>query len=282
MLRVGRTDSRAPFLFKRDVSENGASRFVLMAQAERIPADLREWIKDGNPVREETHEPFAGLCGALVKRNNGSTNGGAFCQRAAGWGTDHKGYGRCTHHEDLPWTEGLAPWAGPITDEEWLEITGGGSRPTHGASHLQTIRKSWEQWLQEAIPPEEWHAYRTMSTDPLQLVDQEIRLNRLRMARIHRWLRMKRMVADHDSGGVGGTQRDLEVVQAETQLDKLSMTFARLMEVRVRISEVAQAQENQDALSDLLRDLSDEDFMKVSSDHDRFLRLLNRSGSQHE
>lgn len=261
----------------------GVSRFVLMAnQVERIPPKLQQWIEDGNPIRELVSEPFAGLCGAKVKRNNGSHNGGPFCQRAAGFGTEHAGYGRCFHHEDDGWEDGLAPWAGPLTDEEWQVLTGGGSRPSHGAAQLQTIQKSWEQWLQEAIPPEEWYAYKTMPTDPLLLVDQEIKLNRLRMARIQRYLRMKRMTQDYDSGGVGGMARDLDVVKAETQLDKLSMTFARLLEVRTRISEVAQASENQDALADTLRDLSDEEFMTVSSNHDRFLQLLNRSGKQHE
>ncbi len=245
----------------------------------RLPKELTSYIESGGLVRTSMSEPFGGLCGAIVKRNNGSTiDGGPFCRRAAGWNTPHSGYGRCSHHADNPMDEGLAPWTGPISDEEWEVMTGrpGMMTRTHQATHILNIKRSWDEWLEESIPPEELSAYMSMPTDPVALLDQEIKLNRLMAARIHRWIRTERMAMDMQPTHVGGTSRDLKITQAEIQLLKISTTFARLMEVRARLSEVASAEDKQTWLDDALKGLPDEEFATLSSNPERMLRFLNQ------
>lgn len=251
---------------------------------ERIPAELEEWIRDGKRVRTDSSQPFAGMCGGLVARSNGSENGGAWCQRGAGMGTDHPGYGRCWHHEEQLGEENgaLAPWVGDLTDEEWIALCGAtspGGAERHGAKVLETLYKTWEQWLQEALPPEEWFAYKTMPTDPIALLDQAIKLNRLQMARIHRWMRQETMKHNMNPVTVGGTPRSLEISQAESRLQGLDMVFARLMETRARISEAATAAKAEGVWEDLVRGMSDQEFLEMSANPDSFVRLLNRGGS---
>jgi len=256
---------------------------------ERIPEELEARILDGQDVRTSLSDPLAGLCGGIVARSNGSEStssafGGEFCTRPAGFGTDHLGYGRCMHHPEG--SEGqekaLAPWCGPLTDDEWKAVLGVDGDPSerHGARHLLVLRKSWEQWLGEAIPPEELEAYRTMPTDPITVLDQDIKLNRLMMARRLRWVRLRRMQADMNPYGLGGGDYDVQIQQAEAQIQKLSITLARLMEVRARISEVASAAKTGEALEDLLRGLSDEDFTRASSAGEgRLIQFLNDRAS---
>jgi len=249
---------------------------------ERIPDNLRKWIEEDGLVRVSMSEPFGGLCGGVVKRNNGNTiDGGVFCRRAAGFNTDHHGYGRCFHHDEQAHTDGLAPWVGPLTDDEWKVLTGSESNlPTHRSRQVLHIYRSWEEWLTDALPEDEIHAFKTMPTDPVGLLDQEIKLNRLMAARIHRWLQQERMAQNMDAMQIGGTARDLRIVQAETQLLKISATFARLMEVRARLSEVASAEENQGWMEEALRGMPQEDFSKLSSEPNRLLTFLNRGDGQ--
>ena len=249
-----------------------------MTQVKRLPKPLAAYIESGGLVRTMMTEPFGGLCGGLVKRNNGSQkDGGPYCRRAAGWNTSHSGYGRCFHHDDNSLDEGLAPWTGPITDDEWEILTGRkGMMTTHQAGEILNIKRSWDEWLEESIPPEELNAYRSMPTDPVALLDQEIKLNRLMAARIHRWIRVERMAQDMEPTHVGGTGRDLGITQAEIQLLKISTTFARLMEVRARLSEVASADDKQAWLDDALKALPDDEFATLSSNPERMFRFLNQ------
>lgn len=248
---------------------------------DRIPPDLEEWIRKGGAVRDDLTLPFAGRCGGVVQRPNGSQNdGGSWCQRGAGWGTDHPGYGRCRHHEGQYELEGaLSPWVGPLTDEEWTALVGAmapGGEVRHGASFIQRIRESWDQWLEASLEPEELYAYKTMPTDPLTLLDQEIKLNRLAMARIQRWLRTQRAMSDMNPWSLGGTPRSLEISQAENQLLKLSAAFARLMEVRARISEVETGERWQEMTEDVLRRMPDEEFQNLLAQPERMMLFLNQ------
>lgn len=249
---------------------------------ERIPPDLEKWIKDEGEVRDDPNRPFAGMCGGIVKRKNGSQNGGQWCQRAAGWNTDHPGFGRCFHHEEQgpQGDEGaLPPWTGPLTDEEWNALVGGrapGGEMRHGAHFILKLKRTWEEWLEEALDPEELHAYKTMPTDPVTLLDQGIKLNRLAMARIQRWLARQRMVHQMNPVEVGGTPRSLEIQQAESQLLKLDTVFARLMEVRARISDAATNERSQEFLEDYIRSLPDDEFAAISAAPERLMLQLNR------
>lgn len=249
---------------------------------DRIPEELREWIQAGGEYRADTSEPFAGCCGALVARGNGS--GGRegpvqWCQRGAGEGTDHKGFGFCWHHEDHPKDEGLGVWVGPMTEEEWKELTGAGhTQPTHRARQIQVIRRSWVEYLKSTLPPDEVYAYETMGGDPVELIDQAIKINRLQYTRILMWQRRQIEAKKMDAYEVGGLPRDTAFRQSEAKLLAIDNNFARLMEVRARYSEIASAENNQAWLEDALRGMDDEQFIRLSSNHEAFMDHVNRLG----
>lgn len=250
---------------------------------ERIPPFLRKWLEKGGEYRANPAEPFAGLCGSSIKRFNGSDGREGpvqWCQRGAGDGTDHKGYGFCWLHEDQPLDSGLGVWVGPITKEEWARITGGVTKGavTHGAHQIQVIRRSWKEYLRSALPADEAYAYDTMGTDPVELLDQAIRLNRIQYARILHWQRRHIEAKRMDPYEVGGTPRDQVFRQSEAQLLRIDQTLARLMEVRARYAELASEESSQVWLDDALRGMDDEEFRRLSSDHDAFVEHLNRIG----
>lgn len=246
---------------------------------------LREHIDGGGQVRDGSSvELYHGRCGGVVLRQNGSdTDLTRFCNRAAGWGTDHSRIGYCRFHEDqLGSTDALPPWTGDLEDEDWRLLTGGRERPGRPGEGIQILGKvkaSWDDFIRQALTPEEYQVFLTMPNDPVVILDHEIKLNRLQAMRIHRQLQQLNMAAEMSPHHVGGGSVSLEVNQLQAKLVAISGVLARLMEVRHRFSELAQGDRNQEWLEQALSELPMEDFGTLSSDPRRLLRLMNRSGS---
>lgn len=173
-----------PGASQQGVAERGPANF---------PADLVSYIEAGNPVRNDKSDPLPGRCGAEKERKGGKT---AFCGKAAGSGTKHKGVGRCNHHEGS-YATGLAPWVGPIDEADWLRITGGQpSDPETG--RLQRTHGSTEGLLPfEAImarrlDPEDLAAYLAAPLEPATVIDANLRERWMAKDRIYRYLQRVR------------------------------------------------------------------------------------------
>lgn len=191
--------------------------------------------------------------------------------KAAGFGTTHPRVGRCRFHEGSE--EGLPPWIGEMGDEEWRELTGGRERPgvaNHGASTVQRrVGRGFEDLVRSLFSEEDRVVYDSVDVDPVVVIDQEVRLNRVAAYKVHRRLRELQMIQDADEYQVGGGVRDAEVRECEASLMKISSRLARLLEVRVRYSELADSRQNRDELTDLLRGLGHEEFLKLRQEPHR-------------
>jgi hypothetical protein len=227
-----------------------------------LPPNLVDWIRSGNAVRTDAAAEFAGRCGAAVERRNA---GAAFCGRAAGWGTDHKGVGRCKGHPLE--ADGLAPWVGVVAAEQWQAITGhnlpgpgGHLQATHGAT---TTLRSIEDLFADMMEATDAAVFRAVPTDdPVRLLDVVVRTNVVALYRVQGFI--KKMREAQAAAGVGGRLED--TAGAESLAAKISSTIARLMESKAKYVEIEQRGESLDSLASLLMQLSDADFARVSQD----------------
>jgi len=239
--------------------------------------EVEAWLLKDGPLRSEPQDAYPGRCaGEIIRKNGSEAAPGDYCQRVAGWGTDHTGYGRCRHHGGDRFAKGLPPWVGEISPEEYRRVTGGREKPsavTHGANQLTRWKKTWHQWIEDFLPEEEVAVFNSIPTDPVTIIDQEIKFNRLMAARIHRYLKDQRM-REYMDPRLGGHVRSLEVQQAEHQLVKISGALARLMEVRARFSELASKEQAGDYLSEMMNQLSDQEFKALSGNPGALLSLV--------
>lgn len=243
----------------------------------KLPDSLEQWVEEGQLVRRSGDDVLAGRCGGILKRPNGSeVDGSRYCHRAAGLGTDHPGVGRCHFHPGLE-ENGLPPWVGEVSQEEWRRMTGargeddmdedGSFKESHGAGVMaQRAGRSFEQIWKSYLNPEDRELWDSISVDPTQIIDHEIRTLLTMKGRILRWRREREMEKMMDPENPGGVLRDAATERAESSVRKIGQIIARLLEVRVRYSELAEAKKTDDALLGVLERLSSDDFSKIRSD----------------
>lgn len=223
---------------------------------------LETYVRQGGSVRQHMDDFLAGRCGARLVRGD-SDNGGQWCQRGAGLGTDHKGLGRCSDHTDQPYSEGLPPWAGEIPDEKWREITGGRANPgelTHGIAEIERARKTFEDQMRAALPDQDRQTYDSLSVEPVAIIDQDIKLNRTMAVRIWRFIKRRMQMAGPGATGQG----DPKVRAAQATLIEISKVLARLMKTRLGYSELAEEKSRDDFMADLLSELPKAKFLEVA------------------
>lgn len=98
--------------------------------------------------------PDTPRCGASKRNGNGEP-----CQLPAGWGTDHKGEGRCKHHG------GASPGGKP------------GNKNAVTTGEHETI-------LYDQLGEEERNLWQAVDTDHLAQVNKQIRTNKIRQRRM--------------------------------------------------------------------------------------------------
>lgn len=221
---------------------------------DRLPDELREYVEAGHPVRTSADDPEAGRCGAMRARDTG------FCRRVAGWGTDHTGIGRCRRPEHADLHGGLAPWVGELDEEEWAEVTGANTLPrnadgtfgsTHGATEygLQPI----ERLFYKKLDPEEQEAFRLTSTDPIEVINLQIRLRQTAQFQVQRYIHALRMSPE---GRKNPGKVHAETLGAQKVLDMITQTIARLVEGKARWKELEGQEQRDRMLRDLLGSLT--------------------------
>lgn len=237
-------------------------------------------LENGSEVRRSPDDLLAFCCGADIQRPSGSENGGRYCTRGAGVGTDHKRVGRCFNHEDKGPREGLPPWVGEIPDDQWKKITGGRDDPkkvTHGISELERVQKTFDEYVLDLLPDQDKGVYKSLAIEPVAIIDQAIKLNRIGVIRCLRFIRRRTQVLDlRKSGSGSGAAMDPEVRDAEMRMDKQQRTLARLMEVRVRYSELAEEQARDDFMAEFLSELPVEDWQKVQENPSYLDKFMQR------
>lgn len=246
-----------------------------------LPVRIQEWIDDGGHVRKGPDDLLAGLCGAQLARGASEGDGGEWCHRGAGEGTDHKRIGRCWQHEDADPSVGLPPWVGELDDATWKRLTGGADRPgevRHGAHSVPTVRKTFEEHILAALPQEDQSVFSSINVEPVTIIDQEIKLNRVMATRVWRYLRRLQQVHDLQESGPGGRgRRTPAMIDAEHTLIRLSGALSRLMEVRVRYSELAEERSRDDFLAEMLSEMPAEDFREAVAKPAYLQKFLDRN-----
>lgn len=223
----------------------------IQALLERLPATLRDYVKAGNPVRTSPDDPEAGRCG-------GERTTGKPCRRVAGYGTGHTGLGRCRDHPDLH--SGLAPWVGELPPEQQAEVTGANLAPrkpdgtfgeTHGATYygLSPIEKLFHEKLDD----EEQEAFRLSSTNPIEVLDLQIRLRQTAQFQVARYIQLLRMSPE---GRKSRAKVQAEILSSQKVLDMITQTIARLVEGKARWKELEGTQRQDEFLRGILGDLT--------------------------
>lgn len=223
-----------------------------------LPLDLQELIRAGGAVRTNPQEDHAGRCGAAVDRRNA---GSVYCQRGAGWGTDHKGVGRCKSHPlHAP---GLPPWAGDTDPEMWRRATGhnvpgpdGALQTTHGATAVLTLEQRFsgffegdDRELYDSIPDNE----------PVRVLDLIIRTRLVALGRVEGYVAQARRIA-----AGAGQQASFDKIAGPTAMaDRIAGTIARLQEVRAKYVELDKRDESLEGLAAFLQQLPDADLAAV-------------------
>lgn len=234
---------------------------------ERLPADLREWVENGGLFRSDPEDDLAYRCGAEIVASMPERKG-QHCKIPAGRGTEHKGVGRCSKHEG-EYATGLPPWIGEIPKEVWNSISAGPNRGlTHRATELLHaadrpggLRKLWIKYLDE----EDREIFEAAAQEPLELIQFLLDNTVVAMARVERMIRQERME---------GRPHSPRVMSAEAFKDRLTQTAARLIEARNNLLETQQRGNTRQAIEDMLRGLTDEEFAAMKSEPHGLTLLL--------
>lgn len=236
-----------------------------MLQTE-LSEELVKWIRGGFPVRTDPNDPFSGRCGAKVTVGGGGRS--SMCRLAAGWGTEHKGVGRCKKHPLTTHFAGLHPWVGQLTREQWLEMTGATEEvgvTTHGATEIGTL--PLEDLFARHMDTEDRSVLHHAYTDPHQLIDFVLKLRQVALGRLNRELHRLRI---QHAGHVPASKS----VAIESLANQVSSTIARLLEAKGKFLEVESGNETRGLLAGVLRGLSDEDFNALKGDPAAMAKLM--------
>jgi len=228
----------------------------------------QRYVADGGPVRTEWKGEFAGRCGAKRAFTPDDRLGPRqHCRKAAGAGTDHPRIGRCEYHEGCDPDDGLGLWVGEIEDQAWQILNSGHTmtpgEETHGATKFEGSNRTLDQIILDLLDEQDREVYEAIHVEPVAVIDQAVKLNRVGHTRVWRYLsRRSRAIAQ--SGRMDPTE-DPQVVSTHGMLIRFDNTLARLLEVRVRYSELAEDQSRDDFMAETLAGLSHEEFAKLAA-----------------
>jgi hypothetical protein len=240
-------------------------------------SSLAEWVQVGGLFRASPDDHMAGRCGGLLERDS-SQAGSAYCARAAGWGTDHNRIARCKHHEGN-YVDGLPPWLGDLTEEQWIWMCGArpAGVPALGVAPVERVRRKFEDFVRMALESEDRDVYDAVRADPVLLIDQAVKLNRVQAVKVLRWMRLRQGMLEERDTYLGGPTRDGGMERAEATLQRLDLIMARLLEIRVRYSELEDQRDRSDEVTRLLQSMSQEDFSVIRRDPSRWSQLTRGS-----
>lgn len=229
----------------------------------------RAWVERGLPVRLDPGEAYAGRCGAACAPGAKHPH----CRRAAGWGTDHSGWGRCRHHEGVE--DGLPPWYGVADGELRSEVTGGhvpggegvGS-PTHRATGLAkgSVREIMSRYMDE----EELAIFDMAIQEPKDLLAVVMGVRSAALMRIARYVQVQK------AQNRGVVTQDL--LGAESFADRTAQTIARLAEARKAYLELEAGEKSSEQIRGMLSHLSEDDFARIKADPQAMAHLIAAGG----
>jgi hypothetical protein len=231
-----------------------------------FPPAVQDWIRQGLSVRHDGDAPLAGRCGASIRGRNLET----FCKHGAGWGTDHKGIGRCVKHEGQE--AGLGLWIGHLTAEQYRRAMNDrdpGSRrdqqtgrmlPEHNAHELHGL--SIEEVFKRYLDPEEAYIFDHIPTDPKRRIDLLIKMRKVALMRINKQIQAIRM----QYAAIGQHPPHDKIAGYEGLADRISQTLARLEETALKHRALDSHNEQRSGLLNLLQQLTPEEVRTLEND----------------
>jgi hypothetical protein len=190
--------------------------------------------------------------------------------REAGWGTDHRGVGRCLHHEGN-FVDGLPVWVPEVV------LKGVRGAVVRRTVSVPQVRRRFEDFVRECFEEEDREVYDAVKMDPTLIIDQEVKINRVQAVRLLRIIRNRQAMLDMDESYVGGPGTADAVIQdAQGELHALARSLARLLEVRARYTELEDSRNRSEDLTKFLEGLSPEQFAKLRTNPSSWGNLLEK------
>ncbi|HLT89963.1 MAG TPA: hypothetical protein VKZ85_03380, partial [Woeseiaceae bacterium] len=231
----------------------------------QLTPELEAWIKAGNPVRNSPDDPLPGRCGGVNQPRTGDRQ--AFCRMAAGRGTDHLGIGRCSFHPSLE--DGLPPWVGTVSQEEWVQIAGGGGTRRHGmtpaAANPENIRDLTELFAANMEPEQREVFLSAIESRPEERLHILIATHTV----VHREIMQDRHRARLQARGKVG--RDAGVTALLTNHGQL---MARLLEIERAYADLGEQNKTRAAFRQFVANLTDAEYQRLKQHPEAMHRLL--------